>query len=308
AEAAALERSAGDAARALLPAHLRPVFDAVYLSLGEETTASDVRPLAPAARAARALALASRARGPQDLPVSARARAAAAWAVLPVVLTGGAASTAQAVASTAQAARRRPAPGAAPLAGEPDAIEQRPSASRAGTALATLVAPSFFRADDRGDGYAPVAAARPAAAPPTFVETGSVSRPAPRPAPPPPAPRPPPAPSSQQPGTSQAQFEAWFKDAAKKYFGEAPSQSGLTIAEMTLVTAAPRAQIAASEMAASRPTQAAAGPAQPSAPGAAAQAPGAAKPDIDKIAQDVYDQIVRMLDVARERNGDPWSR
>jgi hypothetical protein len=29
---------------------------------------------------------------------------------------------------------------------------------------------------------------------------------------------------------------------------------------------------------------------------------------MDKIAQDVYDQIVRMLAVARERNGDPWSR
>ena len=32
------------------------------------------------------------------------------------------------------------------------------------------------------------------------------------------------------------------------------------------------------------------------------------RPDIDKIAQDVYEQICRMLEIARERSGDPWQR
>ena len=317
-EAAALERGATDAARAMLPPHLWSVFDAVYLSLGEETTASDVRPLAPAARAARALSLASRARGPEDLPISARARAAAAWAVLPIVLTGGASASASArgvARAAAGAVRGSSLPGThvlvdgpfAPQAAERD-VPHRPAATRAGTALATLVAPSFFRADERGDGYAPISAERARAAmSTTYVETGSASRPAPAPRPAPPTSSPRPAPA-QAAAPSSAQLETWFKDAAKKYFGEAPSQSGLTVAEMTLVASAPRAQIAASEMTASRPTQNAAA----AAPAAATNAPpggaGATKPDIDKIAQDVYDQIVRMLSVARERNGDPWSR
>jgi hypothetical protein len=49
------------------------------------------------------------------------------------------------------------------------------------------------------------------------------------------------------------------------------------------------------------------------APGAAA-GPGASpdggggQPNIDKIAQDVYEEIVRMLAIARERSGDPWNR
>ena len=317
-EAATQERGATDAARAMLPPHLWSVFDAVYLSLGEETTASDVRPLAPAARAARALALASRARGPEDLPLSARARAAAAWAVLPVVMTGGAAGSATAAYTAGPAARRGSAAARreggvdAPLLESAPARDGRASASRAGTALATLVAPSFFRGDERGDGYAPYAAERArAAVSTTFVETGSSSRPAPapRPAPPPPPPRPAPAPApAAAAAPSQAQFDAWFKDAAKKYFGEAPSSSGLTAAEMTLVTSAPRTQIAASPMSASRPTQSTGGaaPASTQHEGPAAAGPG--KPDIDKIAQDVYDQVLRMLDVARERNGDPWSR
>ncbi|HEY8145491.1 MAG TPA: hypothetical protein VIG06_22580, partial [Kofleriaceae bacterium] len=264
-EAAALERGATEAARAMLPPHLWSIFDAVYLSLGEETTASDVRPLAPAARAARALALASRARGPEDLPISARARAAAAWAVLPVVLTGGASAPASARgAARAAAGWSRPGsnvPGTSVLVDGARAahaaereVPHRAGATRAGTALATLVAPSFFRADERGDGYAPISAERVRAAmSTTYVETGSASRPEPTPAPRPAPPPPPPPSASSRPAPAQAaapnpaQLETWFKDAAKKYFGEAPSQSGLTVAEMTLVTSAPRAQIAASE-------------------------------------------------------------
>src|SRR6185503_12547785 len=179
-----------------------------------------------------------------------RSRAAAAWAVLPIVLTGGAAPSgpgrAGARGASARAAGRAAAAPSTYVAGEApgsSATSGRP-ASRAGEALASLVAPAFFRADDRGDGFAPLVSGR--AAPPTsFVETGSVERPAPpRPAPPPaPPPRPAPAPRAAEP--TQKEFEAWFQTAAKKFFGEAPSPSGLTVAEMTLVSSAPRTQIAA---------------------------------------------------------------
>ena len=30
------------------------------------------------------------------------------------------------------------------------------------------------------------------------------------------------------------------------------------------------------------------------------------KPDIDKIAADVYAEVLRLIDIARERSGDPW--
>ena len=336
---AAQERAATEAARDLLPRHLWSVFDAVYLSLGEETVASDVRPLGPAARAARALALASRARGPEDLPLSARARAAAAWAVLPVVMTGGAPVAPGGSAAAARLSRPGSAaapgftaryaaggmaetsavgaasvPGATPssarsVAGAPFAADDAPRRSRsvrAGEALASLVAPAFFRGDDRGDGYGPVPAerARPV---PTFVDTGSRPQPAaPPPAPAPrPAPRPAPAASAEP---SKKEFEAWFQSAAQKYFGEAPSATGLTVAEMTLVTSAPREQIAASQASAtgSPSPQTVGGGGTGAAEGPAGGVPQA--PNIDKIAQDVYDQICRMLAVARERSGDPWNR
>jgi len=312
----AQERAATEAARDLLPRHLWSVFDAVYLSLGEETVASDVRPLGPAARAARALALASRARSPEDLPLSARARAAAAWAVLPAVMTGGV--SAPRAGAPGRAPRPAPTFSASYAAGgegeTATGAPRRPSgASRAGEALASLVAPSFFRGDDRGDGYAPISGERARssmpATTPTFVETGSRERPAPPPrSEPPPRPAPRPAPAAS-PEPSRKEFEAWFQSAAQKYFGEAPSASGLTIAEMTLVTSAPREQIAASEATAMHTTgtQFMAGAATGGAEGGGGPG-GGAPPNIDKIAQDVYDQIVRMLAVARERSGDPWNR
>lgn len=103
---------------------------------------------------------------------------------------------------------------------------------------------------------------------------------------------------------------AWFYEAAQKYFADAgPSSSGLSVAEMTLVTAAPRAQVAASPQRADRPvTQAASTTQGDSGAGKPADAPAGGRPDIDKIAQEVFEQVCRMIDVARERSGDPWNR
>jgi hypothetical protein len=81
------------------------------------------------------------------------------------------------------------------------------------------------------------------------------------------------------------------------------------MAEMTLVTAAPRVQIAASPRGASeRPVAQAASTTAAGAEGKAGAPPPVAAQDIDKIAQDVFEQICRMMAVARERSGDPWQR
>lgn len=104
---------------------------------------------------------------------------------------------------------------------------------------------------------------------------------------------------------------AWFVEAAKKYFsdsGPASGGSGLNVAEMTLVTAAPRAQIAASARTADRPVAQAASTTHVGGQAKPGEAPSAGKPDVDKIAQEVFEQICRMMAVARERSGDPWQR
>jgi hypothetical protein len=195
------------------------------------------------------------------------------------------------------------------------------SASRAGEALGKLVAPSFYADGDRREPRetAAVRASAPAttsrstrsggAPPVTVVQTGPAEpppAPAPTPAPPPPQPRPAPPARSSSSGFTQE----WIVEQAKKWFAEGNQSSGrdITLAEMTLVTAAPKTQIAASEMTASRaPVQAMSTP-QASGGQAEVAAPDAAKPDVDKIAQEVYERICRMLEVARERSGDPWSR
>ena len=84
----------------------------------------------------------------------------------------------------------------------------------------------------------------------------------------------------------------------------------MSLAELTLVTAAPAAQVAASAQRADRPvTQA-----ESTTPSGAAGSPSEggqeaeSAQDIDKIAQEVFEQVCRMLEVARERSGDPWQR
>jgi hypothetical protein len=303
---AAASRATAESARAQLPRELWSVFDAVYLSLDD---GGGARPLAPSARAARALAVASRSTsGSPGAAASARARAAAAWAVLPVVLPGGA--TRRAGAGGAGARVGKAAGGLA--SGSTEARAR--GAGSAGQALASLVAPTFLAADRAGDAepawssVAPSSAGREqpgrAAPQPTFVST-SAPREAPSASP---AAPPPPARPSEPPKASPEADMAWFYEAAQKYFADAgPSSSGLSVAEMTLVTAAPRAQVAASPQRADRPVTQAASTTQGDAskPG---EAPAAARPDVDKIAQEVFEQVCRMIAIARERSGDPWHR
>jgi hypothetical protein len=321
------------AAAALVPAARRARFEALYVALGQSPAGIH---WSPAARAARALALAGR----DDGPTTARERAAAAWEVLPIVYGGdigdastGAATpgadavagsaaasssaasaaiaqamathiapswlsgTRPAAAATARGARRRGAGAGdrtvvgADFGGAADAgglhvtgLGLSGLASRAGEALGSYIAPTPPPAAPRertGDVGSVGAMLRPPSAEPEYVQTGR---------------------SSGRYGGGEVEIPPWFEAAARKMLAERSGSNGISFAELTLVTSTPAPQIAAS-------TRSAPSTATP-APGTAAGAaqPGGAAPqiDIEKLANEVYRNILTMMDVARARNGDPY--
>jgi trimeric autotransporter adhesin len=323
------------AAAALVSASQRARFEALYVALGQSPAGIH---WSPAARAARALALAGRG---EDGPVTARERAAAAWEVLPVVYGGdlgepgaagaatpagagaaaGGTAAASASAAIAQAMTSHVAPswlagprppataagargarrrgGAGPrdrevvgvdFGGADDAgplYVTGPGlsglASRAGEALGSYIAPTPPPAAPRERTSEPAsvgAVLRPPTAEPEYVQTGR---------------------SAGRYGGGEVEIPPWFEAAARKMLAERTGSDGISFAELTLVTAAPPSHIAASTR---------------SAPSAATPAPGTAGPsqstnpapqiDIEKLANDVYRNILSMMDVARARNGDPY--
>ncbi len=101
-------------------------------------------------------------------------------------------------------------------------------------------------------------------------------------------------------GGGEVEIPSWFEAAARKMFDERTSASdGISLAELTLVSAAPTASVAASPVSASA-LSAAPAPATGASHGAPQQ------PDIDQLAHEVYAEIVRMFETARERNGEPY--
>ena len=298
------------AAAASVPAARRARFDALYVALGQSTAG---RSWSPAARAARALALAGRG---DDAGSSARERAAAAWDVLPVVYASagdtsldagtGAGSerptSASALAAAAMASFVSPGglgrstPTARGAQRARDAGERSFVAADGGGAdwpqvtAAPGLAGLSARAGDALGAY--VAAAAPPSAP--VADSGAVHR------------APTAAPEYVQParsggryGGGEVEIPPWFEAAARKMLAERGGDPGISLAELTLVTAAPAAQIAASSIA--QPKASAPG----AADGATAQ-PGAPKIDIEKLAFELYRDLMVMMDVARERNGDPY--
>ena len=100
---------------------------------------------------------------------------------------------------------------------------------------------------------------------------------------------------------------SWVEEAARRVLEErSSSDGGVSVAELTLVTAAPKTHMAAS------PRRASGGATPASTMSGSAPERGGedepALPDIEEMAREVYGQICRMLEVARERSGDPWSR
>ncbi|MEZ4368337.1 MAG: hypothetical protein R2939_18970 [Kofleriaceae bacterium] len=263
----------------------------VYLALSEARPGS----LAPAA--ARALAMVGRASARDvDGPApSARERARLAWSVLPVVHVGGVES-ARAGGEPGRDEREVTEPADLPVLGgwvdEATAPEARAGlgglARRAGYALQSLVSPVGAEASTevaaRGtaarEGLASVhvdgggrAAARGA------ESTGELVRPS----------------HGPRHGGGEVEIPAWFERAARKMFEDRGAGAGMTAADLTLVSVAPPAQLAAS----SRSTTTSAATVS-SSPTPKAAAPAA--PDVERIAREVYDQFLSLLDVTRWRN------
>jgi hypothetical protein len=270
-------------AAAFVPASRRDKFQALYVALSQSPTG---RIASPAARAARALALAGRG----EDTITARERASVAWDVLPVVFgersDGGNDSAPMSTGdAAARLVRRREELRAMDML----QVDSRPGlsglASRAGEALSSYAAPvvtpqrgtsvSSSRREEGAGMRAPTAA-------PELVQTG----------------RP-----TGKFGGGELEIPAWFEQAARKMLAERTSVSGdISLAELTLVTAAPQQQIAASSKSAGA-SHASASAA--SAAGSSESAKGQPV-DVDKLAEDVYREVLAMMDVARARNGEPY--
>ena len=325
-------------------------FKALYVALARSSAG---RALSPAVRAARALALA-RTMDASSAP-STRARTAAAWAVMPMLLPGhvepvptaswtagwsagdkqlmaelaaggldltflqsaAPARTANAgwqtspepmtpaSLSSARAMRVPPSPRAV-ATGAPTDQTAPLSAGRAGESLAFLV-PSSPGAEHavaatprrpRGRG----ALTRPPTAAPPLVHNGGR-----------------PSTDSESQGTRTAMKQmiaaahqqramgnaavpSWFEKAARHIFEDTSGAGGgVSLAEMTLVASVPEHHIAAAPRTASASPAAA-----PASPGGAHNDGAAATPDVEAMAMEVYAEICRLMEISRERNGEPW--
>jgi hypothetical protein len=292
---ARIEADVVASAAALVPAARRSKFEALYVALARST---NERHASPAARAARAVALAGRG----DDTITARERAAIAWDVLPAVYAApgmmpgtvrGAEDTSSpeplSTGALAQRAEQRRAELREVLAGE-----SRPGLAglsmRAGEALGAYVAPA-------SEPSAPSAAAsssgttstsrqegallRAPTAAPELVQTGS-ARPAAR------------------AGGGEVEIPPWFEAAARRMFDQRGGADAMSATELTLVTSAPSAQIAAS----SRAPSSAVSPT--AAPGSAASQQATPQIDIEKTANEVFAQVLVLIEAARARNGEPY--
>jgi trimeric autotransporter adhesin len=266
------------AAGSIVGSARRAKFEAMYVALGQSSAA---RNWSPAARAARAVALAGRG----DDTITARERAEIAWDVLPVVSVGELGADGEPAAmSTGQAAQRAAqrreaqrstdfsayvAPGLGSLS------------SRAGEALGSYVTPQAAApaasASQSSSTREPGAVMRVPTAAPELVRTGR---------------------SGGKHGGGEHELPAWFAEAAKKMMLDDRSgpAENISLSELTLVTSAPSTHIAASSRGAPSTT-----PASPKAPDAKE-----AKLDIEKIATDVYKEILVIMDATRARNGEPY--
>jgi hypothetical protein len=267
-----------EGAAAPFEAAQRARFEAVYLALARSPEGVS---MSPSARVARALSV--MARGDETLRGTALERAAAAWSVLPVVIGGDAPS----MSSDAPAPSVDGRPGLARLS------------AQAGDFLGSFVTPTVREI---------VAAARSGGvsdrAPSTdYVQVGSDATASEHAASPPSS-------GARSRGTfarfggGEVEIPPWFEAAARSMFadrGGGGLGDGISLAELTLIAAAPPSQIAAA-------TRTTGGPAAgTAAPGTGSgQAAGGDKPDVDALALEVYTEVLKLIDIARERNGEPY--
>ena len=266
-------------------------FEALYVALSRSPAG---RSMSPTVRAARALALAGSARGGS---ATARARAAAAWAVMPMVLTGSDAGAESAGATSPGAPGET---GASGTYGAPDRPELQMIASRAGESLQSFVAPhaegETVRAERGGARPARGGAVHraPTAAQP-LVRPGATSTSASTSA----AVKDMVRAARKERASGSPEIPPWFEEAARRMF-DTSSGEGISLAEMTLVTAAPAHHVAASPKTANASTRA------PEAAGGSESQSSEPTPDVEQLAREVYAEICHLIEVARQRNGDTW--
>ena len=291
-------------ATALVPTARRAKFEAMYVALGQSPAG---RSWSPSARAARALALAGRG----EDSITAHERAAIAWEVMPVVApstgelgsvlgtdgasftTGSPSSSVMTTGSAATRAIQRQQAARARGLELPEYVESRPGlaalSARAGEALGSYVTPtvapsassSSSSSSSSSQSREQGAVMRAPTAAQEFVKTGR---------------------SGGRYGGGEVEIPNWFEAAARKMLDERSGNSdGISLAELTLVTAAPSTQIAA----ATRGVPSAA-PANSNPSTSGAQANAAQQVDIEKVANEVYKQILVLMDAARGRNGEPY--
>lgn len=303
------ERREAATAFSSVAATLSPELEAIYVALSQSATG---RSMSPAVRAARALAMAEAAgvRGG-----SARARAAAAWAMMPMVLVEGGGDPGTIAGGAVGTEAAVPGWPTLPVPSMPGDRQEhtglRDVASRAGESLQALIAPYSAQPALAGDAGSTGTTMRSGAAASSHqAQRGAVLR----------------APTAAQPlvqtGTSQPRSSSaaakemiraaqmkratgspdippWFEEAARRMF-EGNAGDGISLAEMTLVTAAPARHVAASPKTASASSQ------PPEAQGGSETGANEPTADVEQLAREVYAEICRLIEVARERNGDTW--
>lgn len=99
-------------------------------------------------------------------------------------------------------------------------------------------------------------------------------------------------------GGGEVEIPSWFETAARKMLEDRSGNAdGISMAELTLVNAAPSTHVAASARTASVASSAGVQPAKGN------KEEEEMPIDIDKTANEVYRQILTMMDSARLRNG-----
>lgn len=294
-------------ARGMVDVNRRIRFDALYVALGQTGPG---RTLSPAARAARALALAGRAE--DGVSLSARERAAAAWDVLPVVFAedydreDAAEEAALIGGSSLRGVERRAAlrgwdgtlvagdftrSSSSSSFGRADsgadfAVDGRPGLSslsaRAGEALGSYVTQQAIPTSSSSSGSYTGNEGAVLRAPTAAQEMVQTGRP------------------SGRAGGGETEIPAWFEAAARRMFADKRSSGGaegISLAELTLVNNAPSGAIAADSVSAGKAT-----------PNASVSHAGEKDEDsgldIESLANDIFEHVEQMKKQARMLLGD----
>ena len=270
----ASEAAVLSSASASIAASRRARFETLYVALAESNAG---RTMSPAARAARALALANR--DEESTSLSSRERAALAWQIFPVVLNGeGAPAAAAAESSSSESPQARGAAARGRSALELPTV----SAVGPGAEMRSGSSPLSTRAGEALSSFVTAAPAAMGSSGSSSSSGGNANW------------------RSGRYGGGEVEIPGWFEAAARKMFEERGDVEGISLAELTLVASTPPSQIAAADRAGS----AAAPPPKTAAPDGKGEK--GQKVDIEAVAADVYRAVMQLMESARMRNGEPY--